>query len=67
MENNEKMIGQTYVHTNGGAYTIIAITNEHASVVNSLKYPVTVVYADHENKIWSRPLSTWDEDFTLMQ
>lgn len=50
------MIGKQYIHTNGNIYTVLCLTNEHASQDNQNKYPTTVVYIGQNGKLWSRRL-----------
>lgn len=54
-----------WTHSNGSAYTVILIANEHSE--NQDRYPTTVVYRDCDYEVWSKPLSDWHRSMTKME
>jgi hypothetical protein len=51
-------INSKWKHKSGKTYTVLMITNENATKQD---YPITVVYKDNENNVWSRTLEKWSE------
>lgn len=45
--------GSKWKHHSGKVYEIICVANKNATKIT---FPVTVVYKDEEENIWSRPL-----------
>ncbi len=53
--------GSTWMHYSGNRYTVICVANEESEYPE--KYPVTVVYRSEFNRIWSRPLAGFLDNF----
>lgn len=45
-------------HKSGRQYMVLGFASEEST---DDRYPVTVIYADRDGKVWSRPLARWDE------
>lgn len=56
IESNYSEVKGDYLHHSGTVYTVQTVTNLHA---HQNGWPVTVVYIDKSNRVWSRPI----EDF----
>lgn len=50
-----------WLHKNGKRYAVLCIANVHSDRPD--EYPVTVVYQDQDEKIWTRPLTRWYASF----
>lgn len=57
--------GEKWLHHSGRPYTVICVTNTEA--LDPIKFPVTVVYADAEHRVWSRPAHTFVKKFSRVQ
>ncbi len=44
-------------------YVVIAIANEQAT---RNEYPVTIVYRDTKEQVWSRPVSKWYKSMSFI-
>ena len=53
--------GQTWRHTNGNKYEIIALANDPPT----LAHPLSVIYRGENGKYWCRPLSDWHRSFSF--
>lgn len=51
----DNLINKQWVHiSTGNIYSVLFLTNENTS--DPIKFPITVVYKDNKENIWSRPL-----------
>ena len=64
MMNEAPVLNSRWIHKNGTQYTVICVTNLKATRQD--EYPVTVVYYDDDDNLWSRPLSRWHGSMTIM-
>lgn len=51
-------------HRTGKLYTVVVIANRLAT---DKRYPITVVYKDGEDNIWTRPFSDWYQSMTAVK
>lgn len=61
------MKGSRWRHKRKGAeYEITEVANIHADEHRRDEYPVTISYRGDDGKVWSRPESSWHQDFELI-
>lgn len=54
-------VGETWVHHSGREYRVIGFANLYS--INPFKFPIHVLYAGTNNRVWTRPLTEFLEKF----
>ena len=63
MQQEHDLLGE-YTHHSGTKYTVVAITNEHATANG---WDIEAVYFDETGKWWSRPLHDFQQSCTKIE
>jgi hypothetical protein len=62
--NQQIELNSTWLHHSGRIYEVIFIANIRSS--NLINYPLTIVYKDENEAVWTRPAVDWYKSFTLL-